>query len=60
MKKVTLKPVTVPLPRSAPTEVLMSVAKAEAAIRENNQIIENVLNTLLKDKENNYGESDTD
>ena len=60
MKKVTLKPVTVPLPRSTPTEVLMSVAKAEAAIRENNQIIENVLNTLLKDKENNYGESDTD
>ncbi len=57
MKKVTLKPVTIPLPKSLPSEILMSVAQAEAAMRENNQIIENVLNALLKDKENNYGES---
>lgn len=60
MKKVSLKHVTVPLPDDAPANIRMSVAQAEAAIRENNQIIENVLNTLLKDKENNYGKSDTD
>ena len=43
MKKITLTPVTVPLPRDISSEVRMSVAKAEEAMRKNNRIIEDAL-----------------
>lgn len=52
MKKITLKPVNIPLPADTPAHIRMSIAQAEAAIRENNRVIEDALNTLLEDKEN--------
>lgn len=56
MNRVTLHEVKIPLPADAPASIQMSVSQAEAAIRENNAMIEDILNTLLKDKENGYGE----
>lgn len=47
MKKITLKPVSVPLPRDMSSEVRMSVAKAEEAMRENNRLIEEAINNIM-------------
>lgn len=44
--KYWLKPVTIPLPRDVSPDVRKSVEKAEAAIRENNRLIEEILNTM--------------
>lgn len=49
MKKITLKPVTVPLPRDASISVRMAVAKAEESMRENNRIVEQAINDLIID-----------
>lgn len=46
MKRIALKPVTIPLPRDTSRDVLLSVAKAEAAMRENNKLIEQAINTI--------------
>jgi hypothetical protein len=47
MKKITLKPVTIPMPQNVPNEVRVSVAKAEAALRENYAMLENTINAVL-------------
>ena len=46
MKKIALKPVKIPLPRDINSDVRMSIAKAEQAMMENNNLIENALNNL--------------
>lgn len=46
MKKIALKPVKIPLPRDTNADVRMAVAKAEAAMAENNNLIESVLNNI--------------
>ena len=42
---ITLKPVNIPIPRTIDPELRRAINLAEEAIRENNALIENALNT---------------
>lgn len=50
MKQITLKPVSIPLPRNVDPELRRALHLAEEAIRENNALIENTLNNLIKEQ----------
>lgn len=52
MKEIALKPVIIQLPRDTSLEVRMAVAKAEEAIRENNNLIEKTINEIIKEINN--------
>ncbi len=52
MKKITLKPVIIALPRTASDDVRRAVAKAEEAMRENNRLIEQAINNIIKEIDN--------
>lgn len=47
MNKITLKPVNIPLPRNADPEIRRVVHLAEEAIRENNALLENIINSFI-------------
>ncbi len=51
MKKIALKPIAIPLPRNIEPPVRESIEKAVADMRDNMQLLEAVINTLI-DKEN--------
>ena len=52
MKQIALKPFVIQLPPTTPTDVRMAVSKAEETIRENNRIIEQTLNEIIKEVSN--------
>lgn len=47
MNKIALKPVNIPLPRNVDPEIRRAVQLAEEAIRENNALLENVINSFI-------------
>ena len=49
MKRIALKTVTFQLPKDIRKEILMSAAKAEEAMRENNRLIEQAINNIATD-----------
>lgn len=55
MKQITLKPVTFIVPRDASSETAYMLQRAEEAIRENNTIIEQAINELIKEINNGNG-----
>lgn len=46
MKRISLKPVVFQLPRDVSPQLQRSIAQVEAAIRENNQLLESTLNNI--------------
>ena len=56
MKQITLKPVSIPLPRNIDLELRRALHLAEEAIRENNALIEDTLNNLIKEQNNGRDE----
>lgn len=52
MKKITLKPVIIALPRNTSDDVRRAVAKAEEAMRENNRLVEQAINDIIKEINN--------
>lgn len=52
MKTIALKPVIIALPRDTSDGVRRAVAKAEEAIRENNSLIEQAINDIIKEINN--------
>lgn len=46
MKKISLKPVVFQLPQDVSPQLQRSIAQVEAAIRENNQLLESTLNNI--------------
>lgn len=53
MKEIALKAVTIALPKGADLELQRALQKAEETIRENNALVEQALNNLIKEINNN-------
>lgn len=53
MKKIALKPITFIIPRDASPELARMLQRAEETLRENNALIEQTINNLIKETSNN-------
>lgn len=58
MKEITLKTVSITLPRSADPALRIALEKAEETIRENNRLIEETLNNIIKEINDNANDND--
>jgi hypothetical protein len=58
MKEITLKTVSITLPRTADPTMRIALEKAEETIRENNRLIEETLNKIIKEINDNANDND--
>lgn len=58
MKEIALKTVSITLPRTADTTMRIALEKAEETIRENNRLIEETLNKIIKEINDNANDND--
>ena len=58
MKEIALKTVSITLPRSSDPALRIALEKAEETIRENNRLIEETLNNIIKEINDNANDND--
>lgn len=58
MKEIALKTVSITLPRTADQTMRIALEKAEETIRENNRLIEETLNKIIKEINDNANDND--